>query len=64
MPAAPDAGLVFGIAAGLNNEALDSLIQGIEGVLEGPTVPESIRRFYEAILVILENEWMMRNTMI
>ena len=64
MPAAPDAGTVFGIAAGLDNEALDSLIQGIEGVVEGPTVPESIRRFYEAILVVLENEWMMRNTMI
>jgi hypothetical protein len=64
MPDAPDAGTLFGVAAGLNSEALDSLIRGIKSILQEPLLPESIRRFYEAILVVLENEWMMRNTMI
>ncbi len=64
MPDAPDAGTLFGVAAGLDNQALDSLIRGVKGILQEPSLPESIRRFYEALLVILENEWIMRNTMI
>lgn len=64
MPDAPDAGTLFGVAAALSSEALDSLIQGVEGILQERSLPESIRRFYEALLVILENEWTMRNTMI
>ena len=52
------------MAAGLDNQALDSLIRGVKGILQEPSLPESIRRFYEALLVILENEWIMRNTMI
>lgn len=64
MPDAPDAGTLFGVVAGLDNQSLDSLVRGVKGILQEPAIPESIRRFYEALLVVLENEWMMRNTMI
>jgi hypothetical protein len=63
-PGAVTVELLPATVAALENRALGSLILGIKRVVDEPSLSETIRQFYEALLVILEDEWTMRNTMI
>jgi hypothetical protein len=63
-PEAATVELLPATVAALEDGALGSLILGIKSVLQEPSLPKTIRRFYEALLAILEDEWTMRNAMI